>query len=87
MHNSAYKNHQILNFKATGLLYIFIEVIEVFWSYKKCQNNGVGRKLVRVTITKVLAQKITVKILSRNGSNPVKMDKKKNVWYLFFRIF
>ena len=50
--------------------------IETLWSYKKCQNIGVGKGLGRVRIKNFLAQTIPNKIFGTKRSNPVKLDKK-----------
>ena len=78
MQNSAYK---------TDLLYIFIKFIEVFWSYKKFQKIEVGRGLGWVRIKTLLAQTIPDKIFGTKWSNPVKLNRKRKVWYLLLRVF
>ena len=64
-----------------------LKFIEMFWSYKKCQKAGVGRKLGRVRIKNLLSQTITEKIFGTKWSNPVKPERKGKVWYLFLRVF
>ena len=52
-------------------------------SYKKDKKNGVGRGLNRVRRKNLIAQTIPDKIFGTKWSNPVKLDNKKKVWYLF----
>ena len=59
----------------------------MLWSYKKCQNIRVGRKLVQVRVKNVLAQTILDKIFGTKWNNPVKLDRRKKVWYLISRDF
>ena len=59
----------------------------MLWSYKKCPKNGVARGLGRVRTKNLLAQTIPDKIFGTKCSNPVKLDKKKKVWYLFLQFF
>ena len=56
-------------------------------SYKKFFKNVVGRGLGRVSIKSLLAQPITEKIFGTKWSNPVKLNRKRKVWYLFLRVF
>ena len=56
----------------------------MFWSYKKCQKIGVERELGRVRTKNLLAQTIPDKT---KWSNPVKLDWKRKVWYLFLHVF
>ena len=53
----------------------------------KCQKIGVGRGLGRVRTKNMLAQTIPDKIFETKWSNPVKLDRKRKVWYAFLRIF
>ena len=48
---------------------------------------GVGLGLGRLEIKNLLAQTITNKIFGTKGSNPLKVDRKRKVWYLFFSHF
>ena len=59
----------------------------MLWSYKNCPKNGVAKGLGRVRAKNLLAQTIPDKIFGTKWSNPVKLDKKKKVWYLFLRVF
>ena len=59
----------------------------MLWSYKKCQKIGVGRGLGQVRIKNLLAQTIPDKIFGTKWSNPVKLNRKRKVWYLFLRVF
>ena len=52
-------------------------------SYKKDKKNGVGRGLNRVRRKSLIVQTIPDKIFGTKWSNPVKLDNKKKVWYLF----
>ena len=54
---------------------------------KKCQKNGVGKGLGQVRIKNLLAQTIPDKIFGTKWSNPVKLDRRRKVWYLFLRVF
>ena len=53
----------------------------------KCQKIGVGRGLGRVRTKNLLAQTIPGKIFGAKWSNPVKLEGKRKVWYLFLRVF
>ena len=44
---------------------------------------GVERELGRVTTRNLFAQTISGKIFGTKWSNPVKLDRKTNVWYVF----
>ena len=48
---------------------------------------GVGRGVGRVRAKNVLAQTIPDKIFRTKWNNPVKLDKRRKVWYLFLRVF
>ena len=48
---------------------------------------GVGRGLGRVRINILLAQTIADKIFGTKWTNPVKLDRKRKVWYLFLHVF
>ena len=61
--------------------------MEMFWSYKKCQKTGDGRGLGQVRAKNVLAQTITEKIIGTIWNNPVKLDRRRKIWYLFLRVF
>ena len=57
------RNHYIRNFNAIDLLYIFLfELIEMLWSYIKCQKLKIGRGMNWVRINTFLFQKILDKI-------------------------
>ena len=81
------QNHLIWNFNATDLLYILLKFIEMLWSYEKCQKIGVGKGMDQVRTKNLLAQKIADKIHATKRINPVKLDMKRKVWYLFLRVF
>ena len=51
----------------------------MFWSFKKCQKIGVGRRLGRARIKNLLAQTIPEKIFGTKWSNQVKLDRKRKV--------
>ena len=55
----------------------------MLWSYKNCQELGVGRGLGQVRIGNWLAQTIPDKIFAIKWSNLVKQDRKRKVWYVF----
>ena len=57
----------------------------MLWSYRKCQKLGVGRTLGRVRTKNMLAQTIWDKIFGIKWNNPVKLDRKRKVWYVFLR--
>ena len=59
----------------------------MLWSYNKCQKIEVGRGLGRVRIENLLAQTILDKIFGTKWSNPVKLDRKRKIWYLFMHVF
>ena len=59
----------------------------MLWSSKKCQTIGVGRGLSRVRTKNLLAQLISDKIFGTKWSNPVKLDRKRKVWYVLLRVF
>ena len=59
----------------------------MLWGYKKYQNIGVEGGLGRVRTKYLLAQTIPKKIFGTKWSNPVKLDRKRKVWYLFLRVF
>ena len=61
--------------------------MEMLCSYKKSQKIGVGKGLGQVRIKILLAQKIPDKLFGTKWSNPVKLDRKRKVWYLFLRVF
>ena len=69
--------------------FIFLlKFIEMPWSYKKCQKKiGVGRGLSRVRTKNLVVQTILDKILRTKWSNPVKVDTKRKVWYVFLHVF
>ena len=48
----------------------------MIWSYKKCQEVGVGRRLGQVSL---LTDAIPHKIFGTKWSNPVKLDRKIKV--------
>ena len=48
---------------------------------------GVTRGLGRVWTKDLLAQTIPDKIFGTKWSNPVKLDRKRKVWYLFLPVF
>ena len=56
----------------------------MLWSYKKCKKIGVGRGLGGVRMNNVLAQTIPDKIFGIKWRNPVKLDRNRKVWYLFY---
>ena len=56
-------------------------------SYEKCQKIEVERGLGRVRTKHLLVQTIPDKIFGTKWSNPVKLDTKRKVWYLFLRAF
>ena len=58
----------------------------MLWSYEKCQKIGVGRGMGRVRTKNSLAQTIADKIYGTKWINPVKLDMKRKVWYLFLRV-
>ena len=64
-----------------------LKLIEMFWSYEKCQKIGIGRELRRGKTKNMLAQTIPDKIFGTKWSNPVKLDTKRKVWDLFLRVF
>ena len=49
------------------------------------QKNGFGRGLGQVTIKNWLAQTNPDILFGTNWNNPVKLDMKRKVWYLFLR--
>ena len=59
----------------------------MLWSYKKCQKTRFGRGLDRVRPKNMLAQTIPDKIFGTKWNNPVKLDRRRKVWYLFLRVF
>ena len=59
----------------------------MLWSYQKCQKIGVGRRLGRERIKSLYSQTIPDKIFGTKWSNPVKLDRKRKVWYLFLCVF
>ena len=68
--------------------FIFLlKFIEMLWSYKKFQKIGVGRELDRIRTKNLLAQTISYKIFQIKWSNPVKLEIKRKVWYVFLRVF
>ena len=64
-----------------------LQFIDILPSYKKCQKVGVGRGLEEVMTKSLLAHTILDKIFGTKWSNPVKLDMKRKVWYLFWRVF
>ena len=48
---------------------------------------GVGRGVGRIRTKNVLAQTIPDKIFGTKWTNPVKLDKRRKVWYLFLCVF
>ena len=48
---------------------------------------GVGRGVSRIRTKNVLAQTIPDKIFGTKWTNPVKLDKRRKVWYLFLCVF
>ena len=59
----------------------------MLWGYKKCQKIGVRRGLGGVRTKNLLAQTIPDKVCGIKWSNPVKLDRKRKVWYVFLRVF
>ena len=59
----------------------------MLWGFKKYQKIGVGTRLGGERIKNLLSQTIPDKIFGTKWSNPVKLDTKKKVWYLFLRVF
>ena len=59
----------------------------MLWSFKKGQEIGVGKGLGRVRTKNLLAQTILDKIFGTKWSKPVKLDRKRKVWYLFLGVF
>ena len=53
---------------------------------KKCQKIGVGKGLGQVRAKTLLAQTIPGKIFGAKWSNPVKLYRRRKVWYLFLRV-
>ena len=85
--NSAYTKP--VNVKLTKLIcFIFsLKFIEMLWSYKACQKIGVRSRQGRVRTKCLFAQTIPDKMFETKWSNPVKLDRKRKVWYLFLRVF
>ena len=77
-----------MNFNANDLLYIFIEVHRNALELQKMSKKiGVGRGLSRVRTKNLVVQTILDKILRTKWSNPVKVDTKRKVWYVFLHVF
>ena len=53
--------------------------MEMLWSYKPCQETGVGRALGEVSAKNLLAQTIPDKVFGRKWNNPVKPDRRREV--------
>ena len=68
-------------------LYFYLSSWKYFGVVKKCQKIGVGRGLGRVRAKNLLAQIIPDKICRTKWSNPIKLDRRRKVWYLFLRVF
>ena len=58
----------------------------MLWSYKKYQKIGVERGLGQVRIKNLLAQTIPDKISETKWNNPVKLDRKRKVWYMLLHV-
>ena len=59
----------------------------MLWSYKKCQEIGVGRGLEQFRTKNLFAQTIPDKIFGTKWSTPVKLNKKKKKFDICFRVF
>ena len=59
----------------------------MLWSYKKCQEIGVGRGLEQFRIKNLFAQTIPDKIFGTKWSTPVKLNKKKKSLIFVFACF
>ena len=59
----------------------------MLWSYEKFQKIRVARGLGQVRIKTFLVHTIQGIIFGTKFSNPVKLDKKKKIGYLFLRVF
>ena len=64
-----------------------LKFMEMLWSYEKCQKIGVGKEMGQVRFKNSLAQTIADEIYGTKRINPVKLDMKRKVWYLFLRVF
>ena len=65
----------------------FLKFIEMLWSFKKYQKIGIGRGLARLRTKHLFPQTLVDKILGTKWSNPVKLDRKRKVWYMILRVF
>ena len=59
----------------------------MLWSQKKMSKKGVARGQGQVTAKNLLPETIPDKLFARKWSNPVKLYRKVQVWYLFVRVF
>ena len=88
MQNSPYTKPLTSELLTQLTCFLFLlKFIEMLWSYQKCLKNWVRRRLGWVSIKNLLVQTIPNKIIGTKWSNPVKLDTKRKVWYLFFREF
>ena len=87
MQNSENKTIKSGSLMQLACFIFLLKFVEMLWSYKKCQKIGVGRALSRVRAKNLLAQTIPDKIFGTKWSNPLKVDRRRKVWYLFLRVF
>ena len=81
---------QRIKFGALTQLNCFIFSYKIglmLWSYRKCQEFEIWRRLGRVRIKNVLTQTIQDNIFGTKYRTSVILDWKRKVWYLFFRDF
>ena len=81
------QNHWIWTLTQLTCFVFLLKFIEMFWSYKKMSKNWSWKRNGWVKVKHLHAQTIPDKILVTKSSNPVKLGKKRKVWYLFLRIF
>ena len=60
---------------------------QTFNGLNKCQKIGDGRGLGQITAKNLLALIIPDKLFGTKWIYPVKLDKRRKVWYLFLRVF